>query len=98
MGVVTFSYTTYSPPLIRAEAIIPDLHDKIKNSNFKKSPVFLFPELEEVGKWTDIVTIVKSLLQWRSQWRNDRPCYAGGGTLGGGGILPNLQFLKRKIF
>ena len=53
--------------IIKAEATIPE------NSNFKKttyilhlfeSPGFLSPELEEVGKWTEIV---KSLLQWRSQ-------------------------------
>ena len=35
------------------------------------------------------------------QWPNDHPCYpryAGGGTLGGGGILPNLLFLNKKLF
>ena len=44
--------------IIKAEAIIPDLHDKIQNNNFKKttdilhfkSQGFLSPELEEVGK------------------------------------------------
>ena len=56
---------------MKAEAIIPDLHDKIENSNFKKttsilhfkSPGFLSPEMRKTEKWTDIV---KSLLQWRS--------------------------------
>ena len=44
--------------IIKSEAIIPDLLDKIENSNFKKttsilhfkSPGFLSPELEEDGK------------------------------------------------
>ena len=57
--------------IIKTEAIIPDLHDKIENSNFKKttsifhfkSPGFFSPELEEDGKWSDVV---KSLLQWHS--------------------------------
>ena len=34
------------------------------------------------------------------QWRKDRPCYpcyARGGTLGGG-ILPNLLFFKRQKY
>ena len=44
--------------IIKATAIIPDLHDKIENSNYKKttyilhfkSPGFLSPELEEIVK------------------------------------------------
>ena len=43
---------------MKAEAIIPDLHDQIENINFKKTtyilhlktPGFLSPELEAVGK------------------------------------------------
>ena len=58
--------------IIKAEAIIQDLHDKIENSNFNKKNIIYdtlsllgicLQSLRKSKKWTDIV---KSLLQWRS--------------------------------